>query len=420
VTTYAIDANGLRTSAATTALKREMEGFVEDRFRQLAIGSDRTTEPLTMAFERVEDTLRLETRTGLARLAEDTGGFLVEQTNDLSSAFRRIDEDNQFHYLLSYSPSNTTFDGRFRAIRVKVRRPSLEVFARRGYRAVRNGAAADAAGFEASALSILDGGPLPNTFPMHARAFSFPDPSRPGLTPLLVHVRTDALKFETDPRKGTYSGRAAIVVRVKDAAGHPTQKLSQQYLLAGDVRDVEAARQGDIIFYREVDLDPGIYTIESVVFDAGASRGSARVTTLSVPAAGDRDAAMSSLVLVNRIEETADAPAHVASRPPLYVGRTLLYPNLGETISKSAVKELPFYFALYGDAAAEQVTAQLLRNGQALAEAPVVLPPSTAARVQHVGRLPISALPVGTYELRIKVKGAGRELSRTAFFTLIE
>ena len=31
VTTYAIDANGLRTRAATTALKREMEGFVEDR-----------------------------------------------------------------------------------------------------------------------------------------------------------------------------------------------------------------------------------------------------------------------------------------------------------------------------------------------------------------------------------------------------
>ena len=39
-----------------------------------------------------------------------------------------------------------------------------------------------------------------------------------------------------------------------------------------------------------------------------------------------------------------------ASRPPLYVGRTLLYPNLGEPISKAAVKELPFYFTLYGDA----------------------------------------------------------------------
>ena len=90
-----------------------------------------------------------------------------------------------------------------------------------------------------------------------------------------------------DPHKGTYTGRAAIVVRVKNAAGQLTQKLSQQYLLSGDARDVEAARQGDIIFYREVDLDPGIYTIESIVFDAGAQRGSARVTTL-VGSAGRR------------------------------------------------------------------------------------------------------------------------------------
>ena len=420
VTAYAIDANGLRTKAASTTLKREMDGFVEDRFRQLSTGSERTTQPLTMAFERVEDTLRLDTRTGLARLAEDTGGFLVEQANDLSSAFKRIDEDNQFHYLLTYSPRNTTFDGKFRTIRVKVRVPSLQIFARRGYRAVRNGGAGDAAGFEA-AVSILDGGPLPNAFPVHARAFSFPDPSRPGLVPLLVHVRTDALRFEMDPARGTYSGRAAIVVRVKDAAGHTTQSVSQQYLLSGDGRDVEAARQGDIIFYREVDLDPGLYTIESVVFDAGAKRGSARVTTLSVPPAGGRDASLSSLVLVNRIEETADAPAAgEASRPPLYVDRTLLYPNLGESISRSEVKDLPFYFALYGRAVATRVTAQLLHNGRTLAEAPVILPPSTAARVQHVGRLPIASLPSGTYELRIVLHDAGREQSRTAFFTLVD
>ena len=125
VTTYAVDANGLRTrSGDRRRSRRRWTASPRIGFGQLATGSDRTEQPLTMAFERVEDTLRLDSRTGLARLAEDTGGFLVEQSNDLSSAFRRIDEDNQFHYLLTYSPSNTTFDGKFRAIRVKVRRPS--------------------------------------------------------------------------------------------------------------------------------------------------------------------------------------------------------------------------------------------------------------------------------------------------------
>jgi VWFA-related protein len=419
VTTYAIDAHGLRTRSGTADLKKEMEGFVDDRFSQLGIGSDRTQQPLSMGFERVEDTLRLDNRSGLARLAEDTGGFLVEQSNDLSGAFRRIDEDNQFHYLLSYSPINTTFDGKYRSIRVRVRRPATQVFARRGYRAVRRGGDAESATLEGPALAILEGGRLPNAFPVHAGSFSFPDPRRPGLTPVLVHLSTGTLRFAIDERTSTYSSRSAIVVRVKDANGQEMQRVSQHYVLTGDARDVETARQGDIIFYRELDLDPGVYTIESVVFDAGAQQGSARIATLSVPAK-DRGPVMSSLVLVNRIEETAESsPPETAPRPPLYVGRTLLYPNLGEPISKGAIRELPFYFTLYGagDAA---VSAQLLRNGQSLAQAPLTLTDAAGSRVQHIGRLPISSLPAGTYQLRIIVDTGGRELSRTAFFTLVD
>ncbi len=124
VTAYAVDAQrAAHEERARRTLQKEMEAFADERLAQIATGSDRTEQPLTMAFERVEDTLRLDSRTGLARLADDTGGFLVEQSNDLSSAFRRIDEDNQFHYLLTYSPTNAAFDGKFRAIQVKVRRP---------------------------------------------------------------------------------------------------------------------------------------------------------------------------------------------------------------------------------------------------------------------------------------------------------
>jgi hypothetical protein len=98
----------------------------------------------------------------------------------------------------------------------------------------------------------------------------------------------------------------------------------------------------------------------------------------------------------------------------------LLYPNLGEPVSKATAAELPFYFTLYGSVADAQVTAQLLRNGQPLAEAPVPLPPGTGARVQHISRLPIAGLPVGTYELRIAVKTGNQLLSRTAFFTIVD
>jgi VWFA-related protein len=415
VTAYAVDAKGLRSRSLLTNARKEMNGFAEERLNQVTTGSDRTEQPLTMAFERVEDTLRLDSRTGLARLSEQTGGFLIEQTNDLSSAFRRIDEDNRFHYLLTYSPRNTELDGKFRTIQVKVRRPGLQVFARKGYRAIRAGASAMPDSYEVPALALLDRTPVPNAFPIQAAGFSFPDQARPGLTPVLVHVATSELRFIIDYQRSTYAGRAAVVVRIRDGHGRDVQKISQHYLLTGEAKDLDAAKNGEILFYREVDLPPGVYTTESIVYDANAAHGSVRVSTLTVPAA--TTFGMSSLVVVNRVEEVNDPPSG-PSTPPLYVGRMLLYPNLGEPLRKSAAAELPFYFTLYGSSANAQAYAQLLHNGEFVAEAPVQLPPAAGSRVQHVGRFPVGSLPAGTYELRIQVADSGREISRTAFFTL--
>jgi VWFA-related protein len=420
VTAYAIDAHGLRAKSTAVGMKKEMDAFVEERFRQLETGADRSTTPLTMDFERVEDTLRLDSRTGLARLASDTGGFLVEQSNDLSSAFRRIDEDTQFHYLLTYSPANTAFDGKFRTIQVKVRRPGVQVFARKGYRALRRPSFADPGYYEHAAVALLDRAPLPNAFPIQASTFSFPDPARPGLTPVLVQVATNRLRFDADASRATYAGDAAIVVRIRDGEGREVQKVSQQYLLSGDVKDVDAAKKGEILFYREVDLSPGIYTIESIVFDGLARTGSVRVATLTVPPIERGTLGMSSLVIVKRIEELGEAPTIKEGTAPLYVGKRLLYPNIDEPIAKSTTRELPFYFVLYGDAAALSVRAQLLRDGVSLADAPVEMPASKGPRVQHVGRLPIGALPPGTYELRIRVSDGPRELSRSVFFAIVE
>ena len=411
VTAYAVDAKGLRTHSSLTDARKEMTDFVEDRARQDSFGTTRTEQPLTMAFERVEDTLTLDSRAGLAKLAEETGGFLVEQSNDLGSAFRRIDEDNQFHYLLTYSPTNNTFDGRFRSIKVGVRRSGTRVFSRRGYRATRTAPAVDAGSYETPVLALLDRAPLPNAFPVHAAAFSFPDPSRPGLSPIAVHVSTSSLEFALDGGRATYAAQTAVLVRIRDAGGHEVQTLSQQYLLTGDAKDVEAAKQGEILFYREPDLAPGVYSIESIVFDATANRGSARIATLTVPEVAASAPGMSSLVLVNRVEELGTAAAPGTS--PLTVGSTLLYPNLGEPIVNAPGRELPFYFALYGRVNGA-ASVQILRNGRVLAEAPMDLAAPAGPRVQHVGRFPIGALPPGTYELRIRVG----ELSRSAFFTL--
>ena len=81
-------------------------------------------------------------------------------------------------------------------------------------------------------------------FPFGAQGFSFPDPNHPGLTPLVVRLSTDSLRFIVDADKSTYSAQVAVVVRLKDSQGKDVQKLSQQYILSGDVKDMDAAKTG--------------------------------------------------------------------------------------------------------------------------------------------------------------------------------
>ena len=85
-------------------------------------------------------------RQGLNALAEDTGGFLVKNSNDLDLGLSRIVRDNEIYYLLAYEPTNAARDGKFRKIEVRLRdRPGLRVRTRSGYFAPddRKAAAAD-------------------------------------------------------------------------------------------------------------------------------------------------------------------------------------------------------------------------------------------------------------------------------------
>ena len=420
VTVYAVDANGLRSRSNLADTRKQLQEFTDDRMMQVISGSSGSDQPLTRGLERVEDMVRLDSRTGLARLAEDTGGFLVEQSNNLTSAFKRIDEDNQFHYMLTYTPRNTVFDGKFREILVKSRRSGVQVFARKGYRATRMPSPTDTAGYELPALAMLDRTPLPNAFPLRAAGFSFPDPHHPGLTPLVVRLATDSLRFAVDAEKSTYSAQVAVVVRVKDSQGRDVHKLSQQYVLSGDVKDIEAAKRGTILFYREPLLAPGVYTIESIAFDALAGKGSARVSTLTVPAAESQALAISSLVFVDHVEQMDSTQSdHTERAAPFYVGQTLVYPNVGDPVLKTTTKDLPFFFTIYRAVGAPlTATAQLLRNGGIVAEAPLEIAASTEPRIQQLDRLPVSGLAAGTYELRIIVASGPQRVAESAYFTL--
>jgi VWFA-related protein len=71
----------------------------------------------------------------LKTLAENTDGLAILNNNDLDKGMKRISDDLTSYYLLGYYSTNPKLDGRFRALRVRVKRPGVSVRARRGYRA---------------------------------------------------------------------------------------------------------------------------------------------------------------------------------------------------------------------------------------------------------------------------------------------
>ena len=72
---------------------------------------------------------------GLRTLAVDTDGIAVIDTNDIDSGLKRIVADMSSYYLVGYYTKNAKLDGRFRKISVRVKRPGVNVRARRGYKA---------------------------------------------------------------------------------------------------------------------------------------------------------------------------------------------------------------------------------------------------------------------------------------------
>jgi VWFA-related protein len=131
VTINTVDAAGLRVHSQELTTSQEI-GVAGAQ----GIGDiNRDKGPWTKELERQEQVVSSRAAAVLGRLANETGGFLVANTNDLSAGVPRMQTERDTYYLLTYQPSNMTLDGKFRQLSVKVNRPQVTVKARKGYAA---------------------------------------------------------------------------------------------------------------------------------------------------------------------------------------------------------------------------------------------------------------------------------------------
>lgn len=423
VSIYAIDAGGLRIESGTTEAARELNSLAASRMNQAARSTDSASGPYLKALEKNEYLLRLDPRSGLGSLANETGGFLIHDTNDLTSGLRRINDDMRGYYLLTYVPRNTSYDGRFRQISVKLPRPDFEVQARKGYYAVESAGQLPVLDFEAPALAAAHAaraGAGTNRFPFRAGALSFPATDRAGTALILAEAPLSSFTFAEGKDKKSYSADFSVVALIKDQSGRVIQKLSQHYPLSGPADKLDAARKGELLFYRETQLPPGRYTVELIGYDAAGGKASVRTSALEVPAADESRPRLSSVAVLKRGERLT--PEEQKQDRPFHFGELLVYPNLGEPVVKSAGGQLAFFFTAWpakGSAEAPQLTLEILQSGRSLFRTSDHLPAADGrGQIKYASAFPIDKFRPGVYELKVTVGDGKNSVSRSTEFTI--
>jgi VWFA-related protein len=101
----------------------------DEPIMKLGTGRPQPMTPLTVDAGRLR--ARLDS---LRTLAENTDGLAIVDSNNLDAGLKRVVADLSSYYLLGYY-SNGKLDGKYHAITVRVKRPGVQVRARRGFMA---------------------------------------------------------------------------------------------------------------------------------------------------------------------------------------------------------------------------------------------------------------------------------------------
>ncbi len=224
------------------------------------------------AFSLASDQAQLRRRLeALRNLATATDGFLTE-TNDLTAGMKKIADDLSEYYLLGYNSTNGNLDGKFRKITVRVKRPGVDVRARRGYLAATE-AEMRAAGatptppepgvqVREAALGALGTAALDRTIKL-AAGYEWTGVGSPAAAAGLWAV---AELGESAARRPEWQEGGDALLTVTSADGHVV--ATQRATISPDARVLAWRSAGE-------HLDPGDYVVRVTARPTAAGEGDA-------------------------------------------------------------------------------------------------------------------------------------------------
>ena len=326
--------------------------------------------------------------------AESTGGAMLP-IQDLREPFHRAMEDARTHYELTYSPTRSDYDGRFRKIEVRVSRPGVKVFARSGYYALPLLRGEEIYPFELATLQAMNATPPPQQLEFQSDVLRFRPGSQRNLFSFACQVPVRSLSVAED--KESAKVHVSITALVKDAQGQVVDKFSKDIPYSVPEAKVAELRRGVVSFTTPFRLPPGQYSLEIAAVDGDSGHAGVRRSNLVVPPVPD-GLAVSDLVVARRVDPDQEPPDKV---DPLLVRGGKVTPELSEVVDRDAPGDVFFYAVAYPPAPAKEpvrITFEIFRDEQPFVQTPESNVPVEANSASFVASFPRAKLQPGQYK----------------------
>lgn len=270
----------------------------------------------------------------LVTLAADTGGRAFTDTNDFGEAFARVRRDMSAYYLLGYSSSNPTKDGRFRRIVVRVKNPDYRVEARAGYYAERDFAHTSKGDRETLMQEQLFAAVSATDLPVIASATYFRLAADKYYVPMSVSVPGSAVPVTAGLKEVTLD----ILGQITDERGMPVGRLRQTMKLPAGSEKTLSGKQ--ILYQSGMTLPPGRFAIKAVVRENATGLMGTFEAPITVPELRTQSLKVSSVVLSTQVQ-----PGPAKSDNPLVVDGVQMVPSLTHVVSRD--QKMFFYYEVY-------------------------------------------------------------------------
>jgi VWFA-related protein len=363
----------------------------------------------------------LDAVAGADVVSDDSGGFVVRNTNNLAAGIQRIANETQAYYLLGYIPTNTTRDGKFRKIQVKLANSKgREIRARKGYYAPSDAgrtALTARKGVDPVIQSALDSPWAEDAIPLRMTHF-IGDERTLGKAAVLVATEVDIRALEFEEKEGRHLAdlQFLLVVAHRESGEFFRYDQGVNMKLQPSTRERLSRLWYPIV--RDFELKSGDYQAKIVVRDTRSKRVGTVIHEFEVPPLGE-------LRVSTPVLSDTRAPAPAAEGTP------------GGILAVLARREFPSgadllcQFEVFGAKKDEKTGMPHVTQGYVVtrpdgsvftAMEPSPINPTSLGQVMRTFGFKLGDAPVGDYEMVMAIRDdlAGRSFELREPFRVVE